>query len=115
MFACVFSEASPSVGGSLGVHFSVPGELGEHLFGLPEVFPGAFGAHVDAAVGVARPAVLARIEEVVRVHVRHLLVTVVALAVQPVLRLQGRGDLARAEVVEDRETQEEGERETLYK
>ena len=72
------------------VHGSIPSELGENLFGLPEVLPGSLGADIDAAVGVTRPAVLARVEEVVRVHIRHLLIPVVALAVEPVLRLQRR-------------------------
>ena len=113
MWKLNFSETSPSIGLSLRVNCGISGELGEHLFGLLEVFPGALGADVDTACGVAGPAIVHRVEVVVGVHVRNLLITVVALAVQPVLRLKSRRQDARAEVVEDSETHEEGNGETL--
>ena len=67
---------------------SVAGKLGQYSLGGLEVLPGALGTDVDAAVGVAGPAVVPRIEVVVRIHIRCLLVSIVATAVQPVLRLQ---------------------------
>ena len=54
-----------------------------------------------------------RIEVIIGVHVCDLLISVVALAIKPVLRLQSVWEDARAEVVEYRESYEEGDGETL--
>ena len=88
MKACSRSEASPSVDLLLLVLSSVSAELNEDLLGVLEVLPGSLGAHIDAAVGVAGPAVLARVEEVVGVAIVRVLQAIPALAVQEVLRLQ---------------------------
>ena len=108
-----YSEASPSIGLCLGVDSCISLELDKNLFGLPEILPGSLGADVDTTVGISGPAVLARIEEVIGVSIGHLLIPVETLAVKPVLRLQCRWEHARTEVVEDGETQEEGNCETL--
>ena len=68
----------------------VAGELDEYLLGCLEILPRALGSDVDAAVGVARPAVVPRIEKVVWVHVCRLLMPIVTTTVQPVLRLERR-------------------------
>ena len=108
-----YSEASPSIGLCFGVDSCISLELDKNLFGLPEILPGSLGADIDTTVGISGPAVLARIEEVVGVSIGHQLIPVETLAVKPVLRLQCRWEHARAEVVEDGETQEEGNCETL--
>ncbi len=68
---------------------SISSELSKNLFGLLEILPGAFGTDIDSAIGIAGPAILACIEEIVGVHVCYLLVTILSLAVEPVLGLQG--------------------------
>ncbi len=64
-------------------------ELNKNLFGGFKVFPWALGSDIHPAVGITSPAILARVEEIVGVSVCRLLMSVVALAVEPVLRLQG--------------------------
>ena len=54
-----------------------------------------------------------RIEVIIGVHVCDLLISVVALAIKPVLRLQSVGEDTRAKIVEYRESYEEGDGETL--
>ena len=92
---------------------SVSSKLSEHLFGLLEVLPRSLGADIDAALGVAGPAIVHRIEVIVGVHVRNLLNTVVALAIEPVLWLNGRGKNTGAEIIEDCEANKEWNGETL--
>ena len=92
---------------------SISCELSKNLFGLLEILPGAFGTDIDSAIGIARPAILACIEEIVGVHVCYLLVTILSLAVEPVLRLHSRGELTCADVVKDREADEEWNGKTL--
>ena len=67
----------------------VTAELNQDLLGCLEVLPGALRSDINSAVGVTGPAILAGIEEIIGVHVGCLLVAVVALSVEPVLRLQG--------------------------
>ena len=98
------SETSPSIGLFMNILCRVALELYEHLLWSLEVFPGPLGSDIDPAVGIASPAVLAGVEEVVGVCVGQLLHTVVPTTVQPVLRLQGRRELPRTEVVPQRET-----------
>ena len=88
-------------------------ELEEYLLGFLEVLPWALRSDIDPAVGVAGPAVLARIEKVIWVHVSDLLASVLSLAVEPVLGLQDRGELPSAEVVIKSKTEEEGDCEAL--
>ena len=73
----------------MNVLSSVASELYKNLLGCLEVFPWALGSNIYTAVGIAGPAVLSGIEEIVRVHVGSLLMPIVALTVEPVLRLQG--------------------------
>ena len=88
---------------------SFSAELENDLFRMLEILPGSLRANVDTAERVAGPAVLVRIEEVVRVHVSSLLQTVVAFTIEPVLGLETRGNLTASEVVEESETKEPGE------
>ena len=72
----------------MNVLCGVSSELGkDSLWGL-EVLPGSLGANIDATVGVARPAVLPGVPEVIWIGIGCLLKAVVALAVEPVLGLQ---------------------------
>lgn len=109
--ACIAkqSETSPSVDLSSRVLGCVSADLDKDLFGVLEILPGALGSDIDTAVGVAGPAVLAGIEEVVGVRVVRVLQTVPALAVEEVLGLEGGGDVTCAEVVVQREGDEEGD------
>ena len=65
----------------MNVLSSITSEFNENLLGGLKVLPGALGSDIDSAVGIAGPAVLASIEEIVGVHVGSLLMSVVALAI----------------------------------
>ena len=84
-----YSEPSPAIGLCVHVLVGVAGKLGKHRLWRLEVLPGPLGTDIDSAVGVAGPAVVPRIEVVVRIHIRCHLMSIVATTVQPVLRLQG--------------------------
>ena len=109
----MFSESSPAIGLHMNVVGCIAFELNENLLWCLEVFPGAFGSDINSAVGVTGPAVLSWVEEVVRVHIGNMLVSVVAAAVKPVLGLQGWGYLTWSQVVPQSEAYEEGEGDTL--
>ena len=92
---------------------ALPLELDQNLLGVFEVLPGSLGANIDTAGGIASPAVLARVEEVVRIHIGSLLTAVETLAVEPVLRLQSRCNVTSSEIVVQSDCEEEGESEAL--
>ena len=97
MLTCFTSKALEakfflsSVLGGVSVEF---GKLGRFL----EILPGALGTNFQSAVRVRSPAVVALVEEVVRVSVVDSLHAVVARAVEPALALERLG-VSPAEVV----------------
>eukprot|EP00353_Schmidingerella_taraikaensis_P009113 CAMPEP_0185568390 /NCGR_PEP_ID=MMETSP0434-20130131/1369_1 /TAXON_ID=626734 ORGANISM="Favella taraikaensis, Strain Fe Narragansett Bay" /NCGR_SAMPLE_ID=MMETSP0434 /ASSEMBLY_ACC=CAM_ASM_000379 /LENGTH=139 /DNA_ID=CAMNT_0028182901 /DNA_START=83 /DNA_END=502 /DNA_ORIENTATION=+ len=92
------SEALVAVLLLVGALGSVSIQLGQVLLRVLEVEPGALGSDFEAAVGVRSPAVVALVEEVVRVSVVDSLHAVVARAVEPALALERLG-VSPAEVV----------------
>ena len=88
-------------------------ELSKHLLWVLEVFPRALGADIDAAERVGCPAVQASVEEVVWVGIVDLLGSIVALAIEPVLRLETAAQLPASQVVVHLESGEEGNRDEL--
>lgn len=67
--------------------------------GILKVKPWAFGCDVHSAAGVARPAVETLVPLIVRVLIVSVLHCVVALSVEPVLRLNELGKTAGNNVV----------------
>ena len=84
----MISESTPTIGLKVNVLSSVSCELGKDSLGGLEVFPRSLGSDIDSTVGVARPAVLSSVPEVIWVGIGCLLKAIIALAVEPVLGLQ---------------------------